>query len=237
MKVLEKDEAQKIFSLFTTNLSLKFNEIEKLSGTRSNELSYHLKKLIENGLIAKKDGCCILTRKGETTAERIVHFTGKEVGHMVVVITALTKGDEILLIKRDKRPFKGYWGMIGGKTIFDESILDAVKREVEEETGLKVDASSLKIKSVILERIKTNQGISHGNILILNEIKPMNSKSNLIEDKNIKWFKIKDLKKDCMILSDFWMIKNFVNKNKEIKIPHILINERNGKITAIKFLK
>jgi len=237
MKTLEKDERQKIFRLFSKNLSLKFNEVEKLSGIRSNELSYHLKKLIADGLITKKDDDYILTRKGETTAERIAHFTGKEVGHMVVVIIAVTKGDKILLLKRAKRPFKGYWGMIGGKTKFDESIPEAVKREVEEEAKIKIDINSVKVKSVMLERVKTNQGISHGNILILTEAKPLNDiDSTIVNGQNIDWFKLSELKENKIILSDMWMIDNFIKKRSEIKIPHIIMKEEDGELTSFEVL-
>jgi len=236
MKVLEKYERQKIFELFSKSLSLKFNELEKLSGIRSNELSYHLKKLIDDGLITKKEDEYILTRKGETTAERIVHFTGKEVGHMVVVIIAVTKDDKILLFKRKKRPFKGYWGMIGGKTKLDESIPEAVKREVEEETGIKIDIDSVKVRSVMLERVKTNQGISHGNLLILTEAKPLNGKPIDVADQSLKWFKLSDLKKNKIILSDMWMIDNFIKKRKEIKIPHIIMKEEDGELTSFEIL-
>jgi len=235
MKVLEKDKRQKVFELFSKNLSLKFNEIEKLSGIRSNELSYHLKKLIDGGLIAKKDNEYILTRKGETTAERIAHFTGKEVGHMVVVIIAVRRDDEILLFKREKRPFKGYWGMIGGKTKFDESIPEAVKREVEEETGIKIDINSVKVRSVMLERVKTNQGISHGNMLILTEARPLNDiDTTIVNGKHIDWFKLSNLKKNKIILSDLWMIENFVMKKCEVNIPHIIMKEEDGKLISFE---
>ena len=236
MKVLEKDERQKIFELFTKNLSLKFNELEKLSGIRSNELSYHLKKLIDDDLITKKEDEYILTGKGETTAERIAHFTGKEVGHMVVVIIAMTKGGRILLLKREKRPFKGYWGMVGGKIKFDESIPESVKREVKEETGIKIDTNSVKVRSVMLERVKTNQGISHGNMLILTEAKPLNDKSTIMNGQHLKWFKLSDLKKNKIILSDMWMIENFIKKKKEVNIPHIIMKEEDGELTSFEIL-
>ena len=233
MKALENKEREKVLELFSKNFLLKFNEIEKLSGIHSNELSYHLKKLTENGLITKKGDCYILTRKGETVAERLVHFTGKEVGHMVVVIIAVRKDNKLLLIRREKRPFKGYWGMIGGKTKFDESIPEAVKREVEEEAGMKINPNSVKVRSVMLERTKTNQGISHGNMLILTEAKPYKN-SEYLNSQNLNWFKMSDLNKNKIILSDLWMIKNFIKKQKEIKIPHIIMNEKDGKLTSIK---
>ena len=232
MKTLENDDRKRIIELFARNFNLKFNELEKLCSIRSNELSYHLKNLVEDGILKKDGDNYLLTSKGETITERISHFTGKEVGHMVVVIVAVTKGKQILLIKRDKRPFQGYWGMIGGKTRFSESIPDAVRREVEEETGIKINKKTVKVRSVLLERVKTNQGISHGNILILTEAKPINN-INLSNDY-LNWFELSELKNNKLILSDLWMIDNFIKKHKEVKIPHIIMNEENGNLTSFK---
>jgi len=234
MKTLDNDNRKKIIELFARNFNLKFNELEKLSSIRSNELSYHLRNLIEDGILKKDGDNYLLTSKGETITERISHFTGKEVGHMVVVIVAVTNGKKILLIKRDKRPFQGYWGMIGGKTRFSESIPDAVEREVEEETGIKINKKTVKVRSVLLERVKTNQGISHGNILILTESKPMKNTNLELSNEYLNWFDMKKLKDSKVILSDLWMIDNFIKKRKEVRIPHIIMNEENGNLTSFK---
>jgi 8-oxo-dGTP pyrophosphatase MutT (NUDIX family) len=123
--------------------------------------------------------------------------------------------------------------MIGGKTQFDESIPEAVKREVEEETGIKIDINSVKVRSVMLERVKTNQGISHGNILILTEAKPLNNiSSEIVNGQHLNWFKLGDLEDNKIILSDMWMIDNFIKKKKEFDIPHIIMEEKNGELTS-----
>ena len=49
------------------------------------------------------------------------------------------RDQEVLLIKRNKEPNKGQWSIPGGKQIIGESSADAAKRELREETGVKVD--------------------------------------------------------------------------------------------------
>ena len=48
------------------------------------------------------------------------------------------KGDRVLLVRRGHAPLKGEWSIPGGALELGESLEDAIRREVLEETGLKV---------------------------------------------------------------------------------------------------
>ncbi|HUQ86722.1 MAG TPA: NUDIX hydrolase [Vicinamibacterales bacterium] len=60
--------------------------------------------------------------------------------HPVVGVGAVVvRGDKALIIKRAHEPRKGEWSLPGGLLELGESLRDAVRREIKEETGLDID--------------------------------------------------------------------------------------------------
>lgn len=55
----------------------------------------------------------------------------------------LFDGGRVLLVKRGGYPAKGYWSIPGGKLAVGETLAEAVEREMQEETGLRVRARAL----------------------------------------------------------------------------------------------
>ncbi len=61
----------------------------------------------------------------------------------LTVDAVVLEGDSIVLIKRRNPPFQGLWALPGGFVEYGESVEEAVKREVKEETGLEVEVGRL----------------------------------------------------------------------------------------------
>lgn len=59
----------------------------------------------------------------------------------ISIDAVIIKHRSTLLVKRGVEPFKDYWATPGGYVGWDETVEDAVIREVKEETGLKVRKS------------------------------------------------------------------------------------------------
>src|SRR3954449_10290961 len=61
----------------------------------------------------------------------------------IAVSGAIFRGDKILLVRRARSPAKGFYSLPGGRVEFGESLHTALRREVDEETGLKIEIIGL----------------------------------------------------------------------------------------------
>jgi 8-oxo-dGTP diphosphatase len=52
-------------------------------------------------------------------------------------------GDRLLLVERGQEPLKGYWSLPGGILETGETLIQGIRREVLEETGLEVEPLSI----------------------------------------------------------------------------------------------
>lgn len=225
---LSNADREKIFGIFLKNHELKFNEIEKSLDISSNLLTYHLEQMIKEEILIKKDSTYKLTEKAEKMIPFFAHITGKEIGSLPVVLIAILnkKKDKICLLKRAKKPYQGYWGILGGKLKLEESIEETALREVKEETSLNCRFN--KINSVLHERVKENNKIKHSFVFFLTTVIAEDEKFIISEEGELKWFDINKLEDEKIIPSDIWMVKNCLDKTADVK--QVIIEEENQEL-------
>ena len=61
----------------------------------------------------------------------------------LAVSAAIFRDDRILLVRRARSPAKGYYSLPGGRVEFGETLHQALHREVDEETALKIEIVGL----------------------------------------------------------------------------------------------
>lgn len=105
----------------------------------NNTFSYHLKKLIQMGYVLAVDGGYVPTRK----ALKTLQYTDNNVQHRrqgppatLSMIYLTNSRDEVLLLRRQQRPFSGWHGLPSGLIHKGESITEAAHRELMEKTSI-----------------------------------------------------------------------------------------------------
>ena len=62
---------------------------------------------------------------------------------LIGVGTVVFKEDRVLLVQRGKPPREGSWSLPGGRQRLGETVREAARREVREESGLEVEVTAL----------------------------------------------------------------------------------------------
>jgi 8-oxo-dGTP diphosphatase len=61
----------------------------------------------------------------------------------LAVSAAIFREDQVLLVRRARSPAMGFYSLPGGRVEFGESLHAALHREVDEETGLRIEIAGL----------------------------------------------------------------------------------------------
>lgn len=100
----------------------------------------------------------------------------------------ITERGKILLVKRKFEPFKGFWAVPGGFIEDTEPAEEACRREVLEETGMKVEL--VKLLGVYSDPKRDPRGT----ITVAFIAKPLSKETKGdIEVEDMKWFKFDEL--------------------------------------------
>ena len=223
----KEDVRHKIFELFVKSKRMRFSEIEKALGIKSNTLAYHLDGMVKEGMLEKDGDDYQLSVHGEKLLPFFAHITQKITGGCLpVVLAAIIKDNQILLLKRKKRPYQGYWGMPGGKLHLEESIEECALREVKEETGL--DCSFSHIAAIVHERVKEKEIFKHAFVLFFVVVKAKTAQIKESEEGRLEWFPLKSLQLGRIIPSDYHMIKDHLKE--KANITNVIMEEKEEKI-------
>lgn len=106
------------------------------------------------------------------------------------VAAVISKDKKILLVKRGREPHKNTWMFPGGFIEYGEHPEETLKREVKEETGLKVKKISL------FEIVQTDDDPrAPGNLIFFYKVEPYFShlRTDRNENIDIDWFSKNDL--------------------------------------------
>jgi mutator protein MutT len=83
---------------------------------------------------------------------------------IVGVGAVIVRDDRAIIIKRANEPYKGQWSIPGGRVELGESLADAVRREMREETGLEVQVGTV---IEVFERIqREHEGVRYHFVII-----------------------------------------------------------------------
>lgn len=105
----------------------------------------------------------------------------------------IVDGAQILLCRRGKPPYVGYWSIPGGLIELGEPVIDAVHREVREETGLEVKIVRL---AEVYERIAPDEtGRTEYHFVLLDYLCHVESGTLKAGDDaaDVRWFAVTDL--------------------------------------------
>ena len=105
----------------------------------------------------------------------------------------IRRNHEILLVNREKSPWKGAWNGVGGKIDENESALLCIQREIEEETGIIVSLNQITDKGVLTWN--TFGALGQGLYIFLIDLPkdfiyetPKKVDEGILDWKKIEWF-------------------------------------------------
>jgi 8-oxo-dGTP diphosphatase len=84
---------------------------------------------------------------------------------VVIAAVIVRKGDKILLAKRGGEPYKGLWAPPGGSVELGETVFEAGKREVREETGVDTEIDGIQEAEDFIRR--DAEGMVQAHLIII----------------------------------------------------------------------
>lgn len=203
---------------------MRFNELWGNEST-SNRFAYHLKILVEDGLVEKRGEVYCLSHEGKKFCTYVEGETGEKSKFPLLGILAVIydeKNNKYLMMKRTKEPFYGVWGLVGGKMKFDDYIEECGRREVLEETGLDCD---IELRGIFSSKTYCNDelGYNHQMFVILARNPSGELKIGGREGEGV-WMKLEEIEK----LDSFPDVLPIINMVRESGFGWIEMDKEEG---------
>ncbi len=152
-----------------------------------------------------------------------------------IACSVVIKDNKVLLIKRIKPPYTGYWAIPGGKVEFGEHPEESAVREIKEETNL--DCKSQGLKGIASEIVHNNEEkIGHYMIYVC-KLEPLHTNIKMQKEGEVKWFDLNDLGNIKIVPSDVLMLKEFILKENPVNLHKIKMIENGEKYHVEEFKK
>lgn len=112
---------------------------------------------------------------------------------MIYTLGFIRYKDEILMINRMKQPWKGCWNGVGGKLEPNESLSESMKREIKEETGIRVQPKDIIYKGKMTWSPNDGSYLHIFLIDVKEKIKtPIQTEEGILDWRKIDWIIDKD---------------------------------------------
>lgn len=146
----------KILQKLLFSKTLRYSEMKPDKEMENNQFQFHLNHLMNNNYVQKIDNKYSLTGIGKEYANRIDDVLPKiekqaKISAWVAATRKRNEKTQYLIYTRLKHPFFGCQGFISGKIRFGESVIEAAKRELKEETNL--SASKIDVVALVHFRV------------------------------------------------------------------------------------
>lgn len=146
---------------------------------------------------------------------------------LVIVLCVIVHEGDILLLRRNKPPYRGFWSLPGGKMHFGESVTAAALREGREETGL--DLSFTGLLGVATEEIRDPAGEESAHfVLFVTHLAPGHRDARSSAEGELRWMPLETLDAIEMIPSDRIMVRRFLEGAGEGSPLHFVVKRDGG---------